>query len=164
MTHVFKGLRAVLYWISVTAMTVMLGLIFFQVVSRYVFGFSLEWSEELARFLFVWTVFLGSALIMGESGHLAVRLLPEKLSGTWAGISLDLFINACSYIFILLLIVQGGKMTETMTFQTAPGLGISMSWVYAVLPLSGLLMILYLGKETLRILAAARALSERKGG
>ena len=162
MDKLFNGLRAALYWISVAAMAVMLCLIFAQVVFRYGFGFSLEWSEELARFLFVWVVFLGSALIMGESGHLAVRILPEKLAGTWAGIALDALINACSYTFILLLIVQGGKMVETMTFQTAPGLGIAMSWVYMVIPLSGLLMILYLAKDTIRILREALAFVERR--
>ena len=163
MDHVFKGLRAVLYWISVTAMATMLALIFGQVISRYVFGFSFEWSEELARFLFVWVVFLGSALIMGESGHLAVKLLPQAVAGTWIGVALDVVINLASYVFILLLIVQGSKMVETMTFQTAPGLGIAMSWVYLVIPLSGALMILYLAKDSIRIVRDAAAILARKG-
>ncbi len=43
----------------------MLVIRFAQVVPRYFFNYTPEWSEELARFLFVWVVFLGSALIMG---------------------------------------------------------------------------------------------------
>ncbi|TLP47016.1 MULTISPECIES: TRAP transporter small permease [Cohaesibacter] len=151
MDIIFKFLRKTLYGISVTAMIVMLAIIFLQVITRYIFGFSFEWSEELARFLFVWVVFLGSALIMGEDGHLAVELLPRILNGTKPGFLLNLFINACGYVFILLLIVQGWKMTETMTFQTSPGLGLSMSYVYAIMPLSGILMLMYHVKDTVKI-------------
>ena len=117
MDLVFRNIRKILYGISVTAMLVMLAIIFMQVVTRYLIGFTFEWSEELARFLFVWSVFLGSALIMGEDGHLAVELLPRLLKGKKPGIVLDIFINACGYVFILLLIVQGWLMTETMDFQ-----------------------------------------------
>ncbi|MBG0776096.1 MAG: TRAP transporter small permease [Desulfovibrionaceae bacterium] len=162
MDKFFKGLHAALYAVSVVAMSVMLALIFFQVISRYFFGYTFAWSEELARFLFVWVVFLGSALIMGESGHLAVQLLAKKLEGTPAGLALEIFVNLCSYVFILLLLVQGSKMTSVMTFQTAPGLGISMSAVYVIIPVSACLMLLYLFKDTVRI---ARAFAARpKGG
>jgi TRAP-type C4-dicarboxylate transport system permease small subunit len=152
MDKLFNKLHAALYWISVTSMTIMLGLIFFQVVTRYIFGHTFEWSEELARFLFVWVVFLGSALIMGESGHLAVQMLPTKLKGTTAGVVLEVFVNLCSYAFTLLLLVQGAKMTSIMTFQVAPGLGISMSVVYSIIPISASLMLLYLLKDSVRIL------------
>ncbi len=159
MDKLFDRLRAVLYWISVSSMTIMLGLIFFQVVSRYFFGHTFEWSEELARFLFVWVVFLGSALIMGESGHLAVQILPNKFKGTGVGVAIEIFINLCSYAFTLLLLIQGAKMTSVMTFQMAPGLGISMSVVYSIIPISASLMMLYLFKDTVRIV---KEISARK--
>ena len=144
-------------------MIVMLAIIFMQVITRYMFGFSFEWSEELARFLFVWVVFLGSALIMGEDGHLAVELLPRLLNGTKPGFLLNLFINACGYIFIFILITQGWKMTETMTFQTSPGLGISMSYVYFIMPLSGVLMLMYHVKDTLKIFKSLGASEQAEG-
>ena len=150
----FKVVRTILYSISVGAMLAMLGIIFLQVITRYFFGHTYEWSEELARFLFVWVTFLGGALIMGESGHLAVQLLPSKLQGKVAGLVLDGFINLCSYVFILLLIFQGSKMVAVMTFQESPGLGLPMSWVYLVMPASGVLMMLYLFKDTVRIAKA----------
>ena len=151
MDKLLKGVRSVLYGFSVVAMSVMLVIIFAQVVTRYLFNYTPEWSEELARFLFVWVVFLGSALIMGESGHLAVQFLPDKFKGTVFGTILDVVINICGYIFIGLLLTQGWKMTSIMTFQRAPGLDIPMSWVYVIIPVSCVLMLLYLFRETLRI-------------
>lgn len=147
----FTGLRAVLYWFSVAAMSVMLVVIFAQVVSRYVFNWTPEWSEELARYLFVWVVFIGSALIMGESGHLAVQFVPNHFKGTATGKLMEIIINLSGYVFILILLTQGAKMTRVMTFQISPGLEIPMSWVYAVIPLSSALMLLYLVKDTVRI-------------
>jgi len=147
----FKGLRSVLYWFSVAAMSVMLVVIFAQVVSRYLFNWTPEWSEELARYLFVWVVFIGSALIMGESGHLAVQFVPNHFKGTAAGKALQVVINLSGYVFILLLLVQGTKMMQVMTFQISPGLEIPMSWVYSVIPISAVLMLLYLVKDTVRI-------------
>jgi len=156
----FTGLRSVLYWFSVAAMSVMLVVIFAQVISRYVFNWTPEWSEELARYLFVWVVFIGSALIMGESGHLAVQFVPNHFKGTAPGRLLEIVINLSGYVFILILLTQGAKMTRVMTFQMSPGMEIPMSWVYAVIPLSSALMLLYLVKDTVRIV---RGWSGRKG-
>ncbi|NPV05035.1 MAG: TRAP transporter small permease [Syntrophaceae bacterium] len=161
MDKLFSGLRSVLYWFSVAAMSVMLVVIFAQVVSRYVFNWTPEWSEELARYLFVWVVFIGSALIMGESGHLAVQFVPNHFKGTATGRLLEIVINLCGYVFILILLTQGAKMTRVMTFQMSPGMEIPMSWVYAVIPLSSVLMLLYLVKDTVRIV---REWSSPKGG
>jgi len=146
-----KGLRSILYWFSFVAMLLMLLIIFAQVVTRYGFGYTAAWSEELARFLFVWVVFLGSALIMGESGHLAVEFVPLHYKGKPFGKVLEIIINLSSYIFTILLLVQGAKMTKIMTFQKSPGLDISMSYVYFVIPLSCALMLLYVIRDTMRI-------------
>lgn len=143
--------RAVLYGFSCIAMMVMLITIFSQVVTRYGFGYTPEWSEELARYLFVYVVFLGSALIMGESGHLAVEFLPTRYKGTAFGRFLAMLSLFCGYLFVLILLVQGTKMTEVMTFQESPGMGISMSFIYVVIPVSAVLMMLYLIRDTIRI-------------
>ena len=144
--------RTVLYWFSFVAMMVMLVTIFAQVITRYGFGYTPEWSEEWARSLFVYVVFLGSALIMGESGHLAVEFLPNHFKGTLVGKLLKLLYLVCGYLFVAILLTQGTKMTQVMSFQTSPGLEISMSYIYAVIPVSGCLMLLYLIRDTLRFL------------
>jgi TRAP-type transport system small permease protein len=157
----FKGLHSVLFWFSVVAMMLMLALTFGQVVTRYCFHWTPEWSEELARFLFVWVVFLGSALIMGESGHLAVEFVPNHFKGTKFGKALALIINLASYAFVALLLVQGAKMTKTMTFQMSPGMNLPMSYVYIVIPVSCALMLLYLIRDTIRIVKGFAAVPDQ---
>jgi TRAP-type C4-dicarboxylate transport system permease small subunit len=147
-----KKLRSVLYWFSFVAMMAMLATIFTQVCTRYGFGYTAQWSEELARDLFVYVVFLGSALIMGESGHLAVEFLPNYFKGTFFAKCLKALSLVCGYLFVGILFTQGYRMAETMTFQISPGMELQMSYIYAVIPISSALMALYLIRDTLRLI------------
>ena len=64
-------------------MIVMALTIFIQVVARYAFNSSLSWSEELARFIFVWLVYLGISYGCKQMKHLkidaALYLFPKKI-------------------------------------------------------------------------------------
>jgi TRAP-type transport system small permease protein len=159
MTKLLNGVRAVLYWTSVVAMGTMLAIIAVQVLTRYVFHYTWEGGEELARYLFVWTVYLGSALIMGEGGHLAVEFLPNKLKGTKPGFALRLFTQLCGYVFVIHLFTQGSKMSSRMMFQTSPALNIPMGIIYSVIPLSAVLLLLYMVRDTVAFFKA-----QKKGG
>jgi TRAP-type C4-dicarboxylate transport system permease small subunit len=162
MNKIFVALRTALYWVSVVAMALMLLIISSQVLTRYLFGYSAEWAEEAARYLFVWSVFIGGALIMGENGHLAVEFLLNRWKGKKIGVLLELFIKLCSYIFILILLTQGYKMADTMMFQRSPGLDLPMGIVYAIIPFSSLLMLFYLIRDTARLFKEIRSHSSNQ--
>ena len=87
---------------------------------------------------------------MGESGHLSVEFLPNHFKGTLVGKLLTLLSLVCGYLFVAILLTQGAKMVQVMTFQESPGLEISMSYIYAVIPVSATLMLLYLIRDTIR--------------
>ncbi len=50
-----------------------------QVFSRYVLNHSLYWSEEVARYLFIYLVFLGAAIVLRRNGHIQVSFFVERL-------------------------------------------------------------------------------------
>ena len=50
-----------------------------QVVARYVFNHSLAWSEELARYIFIWQVWLGSAYCVVKNRHIRIDVFTDKL-------------------------------------------------------------------------------------
>jgi len=122
-----------LNWASIISITMMLFIIFLQVIFRYVFHNSLTFSEELARYLFVWTVFLCSAV------HIIVGVLTERLKGKKAK-----YIKIAAYVttmvFVSILFFQGLKMMKLSSFQHSPALGISMSWVYLAIPVATFVM------------------------
>ncbi len=128
-----------LNWASIISITMMLFIIFLQVIFRYVFHNSLTFSEELARYLFVWTVFLCSAVVARDNGHIIVGVLTERLKGKKAK-----YVKITSYvstmIFVLILFYQGLRMMKLSSFQHSPALGISMSWVYLAIPVATFVM------------------------
>jgi len=128
-----------LNWVSIISITMMLFIIFLQVIFRYVFHNSLTFSEELARYLFVWTVFLGSAVVARDNGHIIVGVLTQRLKGNKAR-----YTKIAAYIFtmtfVAILFYQGLRMMKLSSFQHSPALGISMSWVYLAIPVAMFVM------------------------
>lgn len=54
-----------------------------QVVARYVFDAPLAWTEEFARYSFVWISYLGCAYCVGVDGHTSITALLDTLSPKW---------------------------------------------------------------------------------
>lgn len=110
-----------------------------QVLFRYVLARPLSWSEELARFLFVWVSLLGGAAYVSGSGaqsvDLLVRRFPDALRNAVAAV-----IRAALIVFCLMLVARGWELTEIVHMQRSPVLGVRMSLVYAAVPVAGALM------------------------
>src|SRR5690625_4206629 len=51
-----------------------------QVIARFVFNSPLIWSDELARLLLVWLVFIGAAVVSYDDRHMSVDLFSERFS------------------------------------------------------------------------------------
>lgn len=116
-----------------------------QVVMRYVFNSPLAWSEELARYLFIWLTFLGAALAYRLRAHIAVDILAEYLDrrvGVVPARVLRGAIRGVVLLFLIALLVGGVTLVQETTGQITPGLRISMAWVYLAIPVGCLIMIL----------------------
>jgi TRAP-type C4-dicarboxylate transport system permease small subunit len=134
--------------IACISMAVMVVIIGMQVFNRYVLGSSLVWSEELGRFLFIWSVWVGCAYAMREDRHLRVTALSE-FSGPRVRLALDAFAQVATLVFCGFAIVWGISMIGflTRTGQQAPALEVPIYWVYLALPVGmGLMAIRCLQK------------------
>ena len=60
-------------------MAVMATLVFVNVVTRYVFNFSIIWAEEVSQYLMIWIAYLGAGLALREGRHVAVEMLQDRL-------------------------------------------------------------------------------------
>lgn len=129
----------------IVTMTVLVIDVVWQVLARYIVKSPSSFTDELARYLLIWVGLLGSAYAMGKKKHLAIDILPSKLSGK-PRIYLDNFISILIIAFASLVLVVGGIRLVYITLnleQTSPALGIPLGYVYLVLPFSGLLIIFY---------------------
>jgi len=86
----------------VAMLLVMVIVVFAQVMMRFVFQNSLAWSEEVARYLFVWQVWLGASYAAKKTEHMKVDLLRRKLKGN-GGIYVAIIADVVSIAFCLYL-------------------------------------------------------------
>lgn len=114
-------------------------LIFIQVIMRYIFNNSLSWSEELARYIFIWQIWLGTSISMKENEHICLDMLNNKLKGK-AKLALALFANALMLMFCAFLAKYGWDLVYSMMTRgnRSVALKIPMWMVYFSLPFSQL--------------------------
>lgn len=126
-------------------MAIMVLNVLWQVASRYLLNSPSTFTDELAGFLLIWVGLLGAGYATGQGLHLAIDILPEFVEGRKKRI-LSTVINALVLLFALLVMVIGGGRLVFITLdleQLSSALQIPLGYVYAVLPLSGLIMIYY---------------------
>jgi TRAP-type C4-dicarboxylate transport system permease small subunit len=124
---------------------ILLVCVIWQVFSRYVLGTPSTFTDELARFMFMWVGLIGAAYAAGMKRHLAIDLLTQKLSGVRKKIS-EIVIILCTLLFVCLVMLYGGigLVNKTLTTQQlSPALGIPMGWVYMAIPFSGAAILFY---------------------
>lgn len=68
-------------YFCVWTLAIMTLVVFVQVVMRYVFANSLSWSEELARFIFLWLSWVGASYAVRERSHFRVEMLMDLFKG-----------------------------------------------------------------------------------
>ncbi len=116
---------------------------------RYALNDALAWSEESAKFLMVWLVFIGAPIALARGGHAAIDALPEALPPRAGQL-----VYACAYAvviaFVLVLIDQGTRFAWNARVQHTPTTGISMAYVFAAMPVGGVLMLLIAAEHMLR--------------
>lgn len=134
-----------------TFICVLVVLVLSNVVGRYVFGSGITWTDEAARFLFVWLTFLGATLGLARGAHIGMDLVVAALP---SGPS-TLFRVLALTLMIIFLLVWGWYAVElvlrSMTFKT-PALGIPKGYIYAVAPVSAGLMVLVCVHQLVQII------------
>jgi TRAP-type C4-dicarboxylate transport system permease small subunit len=106
-------------------------LIFTNVALRYLFNSGLTWAEELSRFLFVWTVFLGAIGALKDNNHLGFTSLVQKLPPF--GKKICFIISNTMVLGTLWVLFQGSLKLTMMTSHTlSPATGIPLSYMYII--------------------------------
>jgi TRAP-type C4-dicarboxylate transport system permease small subunit len=108
-----------------------------QVGFRYFLGDPLTWSDELARYLFVWCAFLGWIIAARRRSHLAIGSLPERASPR-ARALLALLAAAAALAFAAVLTFYGTRIALRNVDVDTTTLFFTMGVVYAIVPLAAI--------------------------
>ncbi|WP_332446129.1 TRAP transporter small permease [Sphaerochaeta sp.] len=135
----WKAIDIILEYLMAVCFGVMTIAIFLQVVFRYVLKSPLSWSEELARYLFVWVSFIGGVIAARNGQHIGVELLvkkiPEKIQKGFT-----CFANFLTSFFFLIIFVFFCKMWPMLSMQKTSALLLPMSYPYLGLGIGCFLM------------------------
>lgn len=130
----------VLAGVSFIAMVV---LTCWQVFTRYVLKNPSSWSEELVSYLFAWASLLGASLVTGERGHMNIPIVLEKFSPAVQKL-LNIFGELVAFAFSAIILVYGGvAITQLAMGQMTSSLGVQVGVFYVVMPLCGILNMIY---------------------
>jgi TRAP-type C4-dicarboxylate transport system permease small subunit len=125
-----------------------------QVASRYVFRDPLDWTEELARYLFTWMIFIGAALAVKEATHIRVRVLDELLPPRWAKY-LRLGQLGVAVVFLAYAVVVGIQYVLDNPNTPSPMLRLPLNLVlYASLPVGSALGLYFAVRRLFRAILA----------
>lgn len=115
----------------------------YQIITRFIFNNPSTISEELLTYSFTWMALLATAYVFGKRDHMRMGFLADKFN-----LACQKVLQIVSELLVMLLalavMVYGGFtiMQLTMTQSTA-SLGIPMGVVYMIIPISGILIVIY---------------------
>jgi TRAP-type C4-dicarboxylate transport system permease small subunit len=136
-----RTLDAVIQPIVFLGMAALIGVITLQIVSRTLFT-AVGWTEEVARFLLVWITFLGATLAFHRGRHIAVTFVVDALPARLAQLARIAAVLVALGFFVTLVVI-GYRYMQVQSFQRSASLRLSMTYVYAVIPLSAAIMAWY---------------------
>ena len=125
------------------SLTVMVVLTTYQVITRYVFNAPSTWSEELVGYMFGWATMFGAAIVSGERGHMNIPILVDKFNPPMRK-ALHIFAEVIALLFSASILVLGGLQVSSLAMgQMTSSLGVAIGTFYWVMPLCGILMVVY---------------------
>ena len=131
-----RGLEVVV----VILMAIIVAVVMTEVALRWLAaGASLIITDELTRYLMIWTAMLAAALVVHEDGHVRINLLPNAMP-RWARLVLRICSQMVALFFLGVLIVVSLMILPETTSQMTIALGVSVAWFTAALPVGASMM------------------------
>lgn len=138
-----KGINLALSFASALIFAAMVVIGTYQIVTRFVFNSPSTVSEELLTYSFTWMALLATAYVFGKRDHMRMGFLADKFSD-----SVQKILSIVAEVLIMLLagavMIYGGFTIVQLTMtQSTASLGIPMGVVYMIIPISGILIVIY---------------------
>lgn len=141
-----------LEWTLCVLLVGIVGTTFLQVVSRYLLQTSLAWTEELARFAFIWLASLGAAYAFKTRSHFLLRFVVDRFSAR-SQQRIATAVALMVSVFLVVFIWQAVLYTQSVSSQIAPGTGLSKAVPASAAVVGGILMLHYVVRNWRREIA-----------
>ena len=151
-------LNTILNLVAGLSLTAMVILTTYQVITRYVFNAPSTWSEELVGYMIGWATMFGAAICTGERAHMNIPIVVDMLKDGPKKVLL-IFGEIIALLFSAIILVYGGFTVSSLAMgqQTSSLWGLAVGTFYWVMPICGILMVIY---SAMNIVAIAKGESE----
>ena len=110
---------------------------YFSFIPRYI------WTEEMARFCFIWVILVGSMIAVRDGTHFTVDLLPKARTSRGEAFS-RMFVDFWILVTAMIFIIWGWPLVQFGLLQTSEMAELPMVFIYMAWPLAGVTWILFL--------------------
>jgi TRAP-type C4-dicarboxylate transport system permease small subunit len=129
----YKVILKLLSGLIILLATVLILVVFTNVIARYFFSSAFGWADEVARFLFIWISFIGAVIANNNSGHMNLDIL-IKYTPKQVGYAVQIFANIMVLIISILLTLGGIIIVQGTLAWLTPALEIPYGMVYSIAP------------------------------
>jgi TRAP-type C4-dicarboxylate transport system permease small subunit len=136
-------LEKVLLVAIVTLLSAMTLVVVLGIIARYVLLISIPWTEELARYLMIWTGFFAFGVAYRRRELILVRLLIDRLPPRLYQLAMFISDLLCSF-FLVLVIIYGWRLCLANATQVSPAARIPMSLIYSAVPVGCAICLLFI--------------------
>ena len=162
MARINSIIDAILFYLLATALTVVVGICFVQVMARYIFNASFTWAEEVSIIILLWATWGAACLALKQGIHLRVCILEDRLTSR-TNMILRLALNSMAIIFLAFIALASRIVLDAMAYMTLMSLSsIPMNVMYACVPAGCVLMIYYLLRSMVGDFKHLRALRQKE--
>ena len=140
-------------YVSIAMYVVMLFTASLQILMRFVFKSPLAWTDEAAKYSFVWGTMLGCAILVRTGGHSCVELLGNALKGIPKKLH-AVVLDVCCLVLYGVIVYGGVVLMQAGSTSVSPALSLPMWLVYLIMPVSGAFMVLFQLEHFIRDLAS----------
>jgi TRAP-type C4-dicarboxylate transport system permease small subunit len=157
-----KGvLDVALRTICVVLFALLVLLVSWQVFTRLVLGDPSIWSEEAARYTFIWLSLIGISIATGEKADVAIDFFVQKVPVGWQR-WLELLAYLSTLSFAGVVMIWGGYLNSSLAWtQRNPVLPINAGALYLAVPVAGVLFAFYLLYHLVRTLSPSYSGAEQ---
>jgi TRAP-type C4-dicarboxylate transport system permease small subunit len=146
MRRFIDGYYRLLSWLLVISVGILIIPVSLQIFSRYTALIpSYIWTEEMARFFFIWMIMLGAMIGIRDSSHFDIDLWPTL--SPRANAVVKLFAHTGILVMALVFVWYGIKFVQFGWNQSSELAELPMSWIFAAWPIAGATCLLFLGPQ-----------------
>lgn len=141
--------------------------LFLQVFTRYALNDPLSWTEEAARYIYVYIVFLGASAAISDRSHVGIDYFAKALpiKAQWI---VSFVVNLVILVVLALLIYWGWRAAMRQWNMPLVVLEVPYTWVYIAIPATAVLMtirtIVVMGEDWRAMRKGAQVATDARGG